>query len=189
MLSVAHREHPSRPQSPSRRTLGLRYRSEAERCLVRSRRYRVFRLAPPRRGASSLDLPVCTAAHESLGREDRDFRCIRVRHAGIQSFDVRALKNTTDYLFREWNDKAAGFVGYGGMTGARAVEQLRLIMGEIKIADVRAQVGLSLFTNFENFSTFKPAPHQEATVTAMLDDLVSWGRALQAMRVQRSERL
>ncbi len=99
-----------------------------------------------------------------------------------------ALKNALDFLFREWNDKAAGFVGYGGMSGARAVEQLRLIMGEIKIADVRAQVGLSLFTDFENFSTFKPAPHQEATVNAMLDDLIPWGRALKAMRVQRAER-
>ena len=55
-------------------------------------------------------------------------------------------------------------------------------MGEIKVADVRAQVALSLFTDFENFSTFKPGPHQAAAVNAMLDDLVPWGRALQAMR-------
>src|SRR6202163_5087543 len=54
-----------------------------------------------------------------------------------------ALKNAIDFLFREWNDKAAGFVSYGGAGGARAGEQLRLIMGEIKIADVRAQVALS----------------------------------------------
>jgi NAD(P)H-dependent FMN reductase len=74
------------------------------------------------------------------------------------------------------------------MSGARAVEHLRLIMGEIKIADVRAQVALSLFTDFENFSTFKPAPHQEATVNAMLNDLIPWGRALQTMRLQSSER-
>ncbi len=99
-----------------------------------------------------------------------------------------ALKNAIDYLFREWNDKAASFVGYGGMSGVRAVEQLRLIMGELKIADVRAQVGLSLFTDFENFSIFKPGAHQEATVNAMLDDLIPWARALQAMRVQRAER-
>jgi NAD(P)H-dependent FMN reductase len=36
-----------------------------------------------------------------------------------------ALKNAIDFLFREWNDKAAGFVSYGGVGGARAVEQLR----------------------------------------------------------------
>jgi len=97
-----------------------------------------------------------------------------------------ALKNAIDFLFREWNDKAAGFVGYGGVGGTRAVEHLRHIMGEIKIADVRAQVALSLFTDFENFSTFKPAPHQETAVNAMLDDLVAWGQALQTLRARTS---
>jgi NAD(P)H-dependent FMN reductase len=93
-----------------------------------------------------------------------------------------ALKNAIDYLYREWNDKAAGFVGYGSAGGTRAVEHLRLIMGEIKVAAVQAQVALSLYTDFENFSTLKPGLHQEAAVNAMLDDLVAWGRALQAMR-------
>src|SRR5258706_12694895 len=64
-----------------------------------------------------------------------------------------ALKNAIDFLFREWNDKAAGFVSYGGAGGARAVEHLRLVVAEIKIADVRAQVALSMHTDFENFST------------------------------------
>src|SRR5258705_2663595 len=75
-----------------------------------------------------------------------------------------ALKNAIDFLFREWNDKAAGFVGYGGAGGTRAVEHLRLVMGELKVADVRAQVALSIHADFENFSTFKPRPQQEAAV-------------------------
>jgi len=98
-----------------------------------------------------------------------------------------ALKNALDYLWREWNDKAAGFVGYGAAGGTRAVEHLRLVMAEVKVADVRAQVALSLFTDFENYVTFKPAPHQERTVTAMLDDLVAWGEALKIMRVQKAK--
>ena len=98
-----------------------------------------------------------------------------------------ALKNAIDFLFREWNDKAAGFVGYGGVGGARAVEHLRLVMGEIKVADVRAQVALSMFTDFENFSTLKPGPHQEAAVNAMLDDLIAWGQALQLMRTRSTK--
>src|SRR5437762_6057187 len=85
-----------------------------------------------------------------------------------------ALKNAIDFLFREWNDKAAGFVGYGGVGGARAVENLRLVMGEIKIADVRAQVALSMHDDFESFTTLKPRPRQEAAVNAMLDDLIPW---------------
>ena len=98
-----------------------------------------------------------------------------------------ALKNAIDFLYREWNDKAAGFVGYGGAGGARAIEHLRLIMGEVKVADVRAQVALSMFTDFENFSTLKPSPHQEAAVNAMLNDLVAWGQALRAMRTRSTQ--
>src|SRR5882672_4052365 len=62
-----------------------------------------------------------------------------------------ALKNAIDFLFREWNDKAAGFVGYGGAGGARGIEHLRLVMGEIKVADVRTPVALSMYTDFQNF--------------------------------------
>src|SRR5205814_2352770 len=96
-----------------------------------------------------------------------------------------ALKNAIDYLFREWNDKAAGFVGYGSVGGARAVESLRLVMGEIKVADVRAQVALSLYTDFESFTTFKPGPQQEPAVNAMLDDLIPWGEAMKTVRARR----
>jgi len=93
-----------------------------------------------------------------------------------------ALKNAIDFLFKEWNNKAAGFVGYGSALGARAVESLRLVMGELMVADVRAQVGLSLFTDFENFSVFKPAPQQEQAVNNMLAQVIAWGGALKVLR-------
>jgi len=93
-----------------------------------------------------------------------------------------ALKNAIDYLYAEWNNKAAGFVSYGALGGARAVEHLRLVMGELQVADVRAQVALSMFTDFENFATFTPAEQQEERVNLMLDQVVAWGRALQGVR-------
>src|SRR5882762_263974 len=93
-----------------------------------------------------------------------------------------ALKNAIDFLFREWNNKAAGFVGYGGAGGVRAVEILRLVMGEIKIADVRAQVALSLFTDFENFTTVKPHEKHDKAVHLMADEVIAWGGALKALR-------
>jgi len=93
-----------------------------------------------------------------------------------------ALKNAIDYLYREWNNKAAGFVGYGSAGGTRAVEQLRLVMGELQVADVRAQVMLSLFTDFENFTTFKPAPMHEKSVNTMLDQVIAWSGALKVLR-------
>ena len=93
-----------------------------------------------------------------------------------------ALKNAIDFLFAEWNNKAAGFVGYGSAGGVRAVEHLRLVMGEVQVAAVRNQVALSLFTDFENFTTFKPDPRHEKSVNAMLDQVLAWGGALRPLR-------
>jgi NAD(P)H-dependent FMN reductase len=119
----------------------------------------------------------------------------RVWAAKIASFDAYvfvtpeynhgipgALKNAIDFLFAEWNNKAAGFVSYGGVSGARAVEQLRLVLAEVRMATVRNQVLLSMFTDFENFSVFKPDSRKEASVNEMLDELIAWGGALKTLR-------
>jgi NAD(P)H-dependent FMN reductase len=119
----------------------------------------------------------------------------RVWAAKIDSFDAYvfvtpeynhgtsgALKNAIDFLFAEWNNKAAGFVSYGGASGARAVEQLRLNLAEVQMATVRPQVLLSMFTDFENFSVFKPGPTKEQSVNDMLDQVISWGDALKTLR-------
>ncbi|PLR98823.1 NADPH-dependent FMN reductase [Bacillus sp. T33-2] len=93
-----------------------------------------------------------------------------------------ALKNAIDYLYNEWNNKAAGFVGFGSAGGTRAVENLRTIMAELQVADVRQQVSLSLFTDFENFSEFKPAEHHEGAVNTMFDQVIAWSGALKTLR-------
>jgi NAD(P)H-dependent FMN reductase len=95
-----------------------------------------------------------------------------------------ALKNALDFLYAEWNNKAAGFVGYGSAGGTRAVEQLRLIMGELQIADVRAQVALSLRADFENYTTFKPADYQAKTLSGVFDQVIAWGSALKSLRAK-----
>jgi NAD(P)H-dependent FMN reductase len=89
-----------------------------------------------------------------------------------------ALKNALDFLYVEWNNKVAGFVGYGNTGGARAVEHLRSTMAELQMADVREQVTLSIFTDFENFQVFKPAPFHENKVNALIDQMIRWGKAL-----------
>jgi NAD(P)H-dependent FMN reductase len=140
-----------------------------------------------------LDEPV----PPSLGQYTKEHT--KVWAAKIGSFDAyvfvtpeynhatsAALKNAIDFLYQEWNNKAAGFVGYGGASGTRAVENLRLIMGEMQVADVRAQVGFSLYTDFENFSVFKPAPQQEQSVNAMLDQVIAWGGALKTLREKQT---
>nr|WP_218105767.1 NAD(P)H-dependent oxidoreductase [Micromonospora inyonensis] len=92
------------------------------------------------------------------------------------------LKNAIDYLFAEWNNKAVGFVSYGSAGGARAVEHLRLIAGELKMADVRQQVVLSLMTEIENYSVFKPGDYNLPAVNTLLDEVVAWSKALAPLR-------
>lgn len=92
------------------------------------------------------------------------------------------LKNAIDYLFAEWNNKAVGFVSYGSAGGARAVEHLRLVAGELMMADVRQQVVLSLLTEFENFSEFKPGDYNEPALETLLDQVIAWSGALAPLR-------
>lgn len=93
-----------------------------------------------------------------------------------------ALKNALDLLRAEWNNKAAGIVSYGSVGGARAAEHLRGILGELLVADVRVHPALSLFTDFENGSVFKPADVQAASVNDMLDQVIAWSGALKSLR-------
>ena len=92
------------------------------------------------------------------------------------------LKNAIDYLYAEWNNKAVGFVSYGGTGGARAVEHLRLVAGELQMADVRQQVTLSMITEFENFSVFKPGDYNLPALNTLLDQVISWSTALAPLR-------
>lgn len=98
-----------------------------------------------------------------------------------------SLKNAIDYLFAEWNDKAAGFVSHGVHGGTRAVEHLRHVLAEVKVATVRSQVALSAFTDFEIADPAEPGvctpgEHHEPTLHEMLDELLAWTSALKPLR-------
>ena len=95
-----------------------------------------------------------------------------------------ALKNAIDFLFAEWNNKAAAFVSYGSAGGARAVESLRLVMAEVQVATVRNQVMLSLHDDFENYSVFKPREFHEKALGQVFDQVIAWGGALKELREQ-----
>ena len=92
------------------------------------------------------------------------------------------LKNAMDYLHAEWANKAVGLVSYGSLGGARAAEHLRLVAGELQMADVRQQVTLSLATEFENYTVFKPSDHNLSALTILLDQVVAWSTVLAPLR-------
>jgi NAD(P)H-dependent FMN reductase len=140
-------------------------------------------------GLPLLDEPVSPIMHQYTKPHTK------IWSAKISSFDgfvfvtpeynhgtSAALKNAIDFLYREWNNKAAGFVSYGSAGGLRAVEQLRLVMAEIQVADVRQQASFSLLEDFEKFSVFRPRDGREKPVHEMLDQLLSWSLAMRSLR-------
>jgi NAD(P)H-dependent FMN reductase len=83
------------------------------------------------------------------------------------------FKNAIDFLYAEWNNRAVGLVSYGAVGGARAAEHLRLVAAELQMADVRQQVALSLVTEFENFSVFKPGDYNNDALSTLLDQVIA----------------
>lgn len=92
------------------------------------------------------------------------------------------LKNAIDYLYAEWTNKAAAFVSYGVVGGARAIEHLRGVLSELQIAHVQQQLSFSMLTDFENYSVFKPADVHGVFAGIMFDQLESWAAALRDVR-------
>ncbi len=89
------------------------------------------------------------------------------------------LKNAIDYLYAEWAHKPAGFVSYGLAGGVRAVEHLKLVLSEVKVAPTSSQVALSVFDDFTYTDPTDPTspaimscrPHQTAGLHEVLDDV------------------
>lgn len=93
-----------------------------------------------------------------------------------------ALKNAIDYLSPEWNSKAAGIVAYGSTLGVSAVYALRATLSNANVATVGPFGAFSLFTDFENMTTFKPAAVHNPTIQAVIDTTVAWSKAMKTLR-------
>lgn len=98
-----------------------------------------------------------------------------------------ALKNAIDFLYSEWNNKVAGFVGYGSVGGTRVVEALRLIMSELQIATVRSQLAFTLRNDFENTRTLKAQPYHGKSLNRLIDEVILWGSAFKSIRRETEE--
>ena len=95
------------------------------------------------------------------------------------------LKNALDYAYAEWRGKPAAFVGYGGVGGARAVQQLRLQAMTLQMAPISTAVHI-LFPDYmavvKEGKTLGDFDHLNLNAKQMLDQLVWWAGALKAAR-------
>jgi NAD(P)H-dependent FMN reductase len=82
----------------------------------------------------------------------------------------------------EWNNKAAGFVGYGGAGGVRAVENLRLVRAKSRLRTCGRRWRSRCGQTSRNFTTFKPHERHDKAVHLMADEVVAWGAALKTLR-------
>lgn len=95
------------------------------------------------------------------------------------------LKNAFDYAYKEFARKSIGFVGYGGVGAARAVEQLRLVATELQMAPVRNAVhmGMVEFLGvWQQGKSFEDYPHLAQSAKGLLDDMAWWAKALKTAR-------
>lgn len=95
------------------------------------------------------------------------------------------LKNALDYAYPEWNRKPAAFVGYGAVGAARAIEQLRLICVELQMAPTRTGVhiqGADFMAVWRQGKSLTELEYLQPNVTAMLDELAWWTKALKTAR-------
>jgi NAD(P)H-dependent FMN reductase len=95
------------------------------------------------------------------------------------------LKNALDYAYNEWINKPVSFVGYGGVGGARAVEQLRLNAIELQMAPIRNAVHIQLpvyLAVLKEGKKLSDFDFLNQNAKDMLDQLSWWTNALQAAR-------
>jgi len=99
------------------------------------------------------------------------------------------LKNALDWVYPEWNRKAAAFVSYGSAMGARGVQQLRLTAIELQLAPVRSSVHIpvaTLWAHFQGGDVDAGLTELEGAAKTMIDDLLWWTATLKAARATAS---
>jgi NAD(P)H-dependent FMN reductase len=95
------------------------------------------------------------------------------------------LKNAIDYAANEWNKKPAGFVGYGSVGGARAVEQLRLHAVELQMAPVKSAVHIAwgdFLAVKQGGKKLEDFEHLNQAAAALVSDIAWWAKVLKAAR-------
>lgn len=95
------------------------------------------------------------------------------------------LKNAIDWVYPEWNRKAAAFVSYGSAGGARGVQQLRETAIELQLAAVRTSVYIPIgpvITHMQGGDATPALSQLDDVANRMIDDLLWWIHALKNAR-------
>ena len=96
-----------------------------------------------------------------------------------------SLKNAIDFIYGEWVNKPAAFVGYGANGGVRAIEQLKVVVNSnLRMYPVSAGVTMNHPWNLIDENGAFDASSFEKAGDTMLEELVWLGEALKAARTK-----
>ena len=147
-----------------------------------------------------IDIPFEMEAQVSLTPEGLvRVHPVRMKIAGLDGFVIvtaeynrgpaAVLKNALDYAYNEWTNKPVAFVGYGGVGGARAIEQLRLNAIELQMAPIRAGVHIqwAIYEQVQKGKKLEEFDFLNDSAKGMLDQLAWWVNALNAARERKEQ--
>lgn len=135
--------------------------------------------------ASSLWTPSQNEVAQRWQKKMAEFDGFIFTAAEYSHGPTAVLKNALDYAYTEWNKKPAGFVGYGGVGGARAVEQLRLHAVELQMAPVRNAVHITwgdFLAVRQGEKKLEEIEHLNQAAQALVNDVAWWAQALKKAR-------
>jgi NAD(P)H-dependent FMN reductase len=91
----------------------------------------------------------------------------------------------SNWVYPDWNRRAAAFVGYGSAMGARSIQQLRASAIELQLAPIRTSVHIpvsTLMAHYQGGDVATGLTELEARANVMIDELLWWTTALKSAR-------
>lgn len=167
----------------------------AEWCIERARQHARFDVAVI--DLQEVDLPVFAERnHPRLRQYESDAqKAWSAVVADIDAFvfvtpeynygTAPALVNALNYLYVEWNYKAAAFVSYGGISGGlRAVQMTKQTLTALKMVPVVEAVTIPFVAQAidRESGVFKATEQHDKAAVTMFDELHRWTAALASLR-------
>lgn len=98
-------------------------------------------------------------------------------------FPPAVVVNAVQCLSREWKNKPAGIVSYGGISGGlRATESLKLLLNAVGLVVVPATVPMPMYAQFIRDGVLQANDPMNAGAKALLDSLAGLSKALAPLR-------
>ena len=93
------------------------------------------------------------------------------------------LRNALEYLYNEWNYKAAGIVSYGGISaGTRATNYLKADLSTFKMVPLQDTINIPMFTQFIKEDKLEANDVMNKAADMLFKELTRWTKGLKIIK-------